>query len=152
MLMLLFRLGDSRYAIPVREVIEVTPHVELQALARTPDYVAGLCNYRGQQVPVIDLCRLVEDRCCCKLLTTRIMLVRFPTAGGGSATLGLLAEAVTETAYVDDAAFACTGVQSDEAPFLGDAAQLRQGLVRSVTVAELLPPQVQSLLFPAQVG
>ena len=47
MLMLLFQLGNSRYAIPAREVVEVTPRVRLEPLARTPGYVAGLLNYRS---------------------------------------------------------------------------------------------------------
>lgn len=151
MLMLLFQLGDSRYAIPAREVVEVTPWVRLESLAQTPDYVAGLLNYRSEHVPVIDLCRLVNKQSCSNSLTTRIILVRFSAPDGDTRTLGLLAETVTETLSMEDIAFSDTGFKVDEAPFLGQAAQSGQGLVRKISVAELLPRQLQLQLFPLAV-
>jgi chemotaxis-related protein WspB len=147
MLMLLFNLGDSRYAIPAREVIEIAPRVRLEPLARTPEYVAGLLNYRGDHVPVLDLCRLVKERGCSDSLTTRIILVHFAGANGKSLTLGLIAEAVTETLAMEDIAFSDTGVNLDEAPFLGEAAHSSQGLVRKLNVTDLLPRHLQTQLF-----
>ena len=44
MLMLLFHLGNSQYTIPVNEVVEVAPHVELGPIDRAPEYIAGLFN------------------------------------------------------------------------------------------------------------
>lgn len=151
MLMLSFELGNSRYAIPARDVVEVTPRVRLEPLARTPDYVAGLLNYRGEHVPVIDLCQLINRERCRNSLTTRIILVPFSGANGATGTLGLLAEAVTETLRIEASAFADTGVKVDAAPFLGRAAHSHQGLVRSISVAELLPDNLQSQLFAATV-
>lgn len=147
MLMLLFQLGNGRYALPARDVVEVTPHVRLEPLAGTPSYVAGLLNYRTRHVPVIDLCQLVSNQACRDSLTTRVILVRFAAADGPSGTLGLLAEAVTETLPIDEIAFSDTGIRSDTAPFLGEAAHSSRGLVRKITVAELLPDHVRSQLF-----
>jgi chemotaxis-related protein WspB len=149
MLLLLFQLGTSRYAIPAREVAEVIPRVRLEPLARTPAYVAGLLNYRGMHVPVIDLCQLNHNQACRNSLTTRIILVTFRRTDGETGTLGLLAEAVTEALRIDDSAFSDTGVKVEEAPFLGPAAQSNQGLVRRITVAELLPDHIQSQLYAA---
>jgi chemotaxis-related protein WspB len=151
MLMLLFQLGNSRYAIPAREVVEVTPRVRLEPLASTPEYVAGLLNYRGEHVPVIDLCQLINSEPCRNSLTTRIILVPFSGANGATGTLGLLAEAVTETLRIEESAFADTGVKVDEAPFLGQAAHSSQGVVRSVSVADLLPHQLRAQLFASAV-
>ena len=152
MLMLLFQLGNSRYAIPARDVVEVTPRVRLEPLASTPDYVAGLLNYRGEHVPVIDLCQLINRERCRNSLTTRIILVPFSGPNGATGTLGLLAEAVTETLWIEESAFADTGVKVDAAPFLGQAAHSSQGVVRSISVAELLPDNLQSQLFAATVA
>lgn len=151
MLMLLFQLGDGRYAIPARDVVEVTPYVRLEALPGTPGYVAGLLNYRARHVPVIDLCQLVSNHACRDSLTTRIVLVQFPGTDGASRTLGLLAEAVTETLPIDEIAFSDTGIRVDTAPFLGDAAHSKHGLVRRITVAELLPEPLRSQLFACAV-
>ena len=82
MLMLLFHLGDSQYAIPATEVVEVTPRVALEVITRTPDYVAGLFNYRGRHVPVIDLCQVLQGCCCRNSFTTRTILVKFPPGSG----------------------------------------------------------------------
>ena len=147
MLMLLFQLGNGRYALPARDVVEVTPHVQLEPIAGTPGYVAGLLNYRTRHVPVIDLCQLVSNQACSDSLTTRIILVRFPAAYGTGGTLGLLAETVTETLPIDEIAFSDIGIRSDTAPFLGAAAHSSRGLVRKVTVTELLPDHVRSQLF-----
>lgn len=153
MLMLLFHLGDSRYAIPVTEVIEVAPHVALGFVARAPAFVAGLFNYRGRNVPVIDLCRLLQERSCRDCLTTRIILVEFPVAVGcGSRILGLLAERVTETITMNPADFTDSGIRIDDAPCLGQVAQTVQGPVQQVSIGELLPEAIQAQLFPAEAG
>lgn len=151
MLMLLFQLAECRYAVPAREVVEVTPHVQLEPLAGTPAYVAGLLNYRTSHVPVIDLCQLVNHRACRDSLTTRIILVRFPRDDGPGGTLGLLAEAVTETLPIDEIAFSDTGIRVDGAAFLGAAAHSSRGLVRRISVAELLPDPLRAQLFASPV-
>jgi chemotaxis-related protein WspB len=150
--MLLFHLGNSRYAIPVTEVVEVTPRVVLETIARAPDYVAGLFNYRGRHVPVIDLCRVLQHRPCRDSFTTRIILVDFPLAAGGKRTLGLLAERVTETIEFDPAAFTTTGLNMPDAPYLGQAARHNADLIQQISVADLLPHSVQAQLFPAEAG
>jgi chemotaxis-related protein WspB len=152
MLMLLFHLGNSQYAIPAAEVVEVTPRVALAAIAQAPDYVAGLFNYRGRHVPVIDLCQILRNRSCRDSFTTRTILVDFPLAGGGSQTLGLLAERVTETIEIDPAAFTTTGLNMPDAPYLGQATRCDADLIQKITIAELLPDSVQQQLFPGEAG
>ncbi len=150
MLMLLFQLGNSRYAIPAREVVEIASMAELELLPKTPAYIAGLFNYRGQHVPVIDLCRLVNSQDCSKRITTRMILVNFPLVAGGTRTLGLLAERVTETLQLNEDAFTDTGINIDDAPFIGPAAHTTQGLVQKLSITDLVPPDVQSQLYPAE--
>jgi chemotaxis-related protein WspB len=147
--MLLFQLGNSRYAIPVADVVEVAPRVDLEPVARSPHYVAGLFNYRGRHAPVIDLCQLTQQRQCADSFTTRIVMVDFPLRDGGKRTLGLLAEQVTETADMDPAGFSTTGLHVSDAPWLGEAAYTAQGMVQQISIAELLPEAVQAQLFAA---
>ncbi|VAW75778.1 hypothetical protein MNBD_GAMMA15-2482 [hydrothermal vent metagenome] len=150
MLMLLFQLGNSRYAVPAREVVEIASMVELEPLPKTPDYIAGLFNYRGQHVPVIDLCRLLNNQACSNRITTRMILVEFPLSAGGTRTLGLLAERVTETLQLDESEFTDTGISIADAPFIGHAAHTDQGLVQRLSVTDLVPTDVQLQLYPAE--
>ena len=152
MLMLLFQLGNSRYAVPAREVVEIASMVELEPLPKTPDYIAGLFNYRGQHVPVLDLRQLVSNHPCSNRITTRMILVDFPLAAGGTRTLALLAEHVTETLQLDEQEFTDTGINIPDAPFIGKAAYTDQGLVQKLSITDLVPPDVQSQLYPAEAG
>ncbi len=150
MLMLLFQLGNSRYAVPAREVVEIASMVELEPLPGTPDYITGLFNYRGQHVPVLDLCLLINKQACCNLITTRMILVDFPLVTGGTRTLGLLAERVTETMIIDEQDFTDTGIRIPDAPFIGRATHSEQGLVQQLSITELVPADVQSHLYPVE--
>jgi chemotaxis-related protein WspB len=152
MLMLLFNLGNSQYAISAREVVEVAPLVRLEAISMAPDYIAGLFNYRGKHVPVIDLSRLIIRRPCENSITTRMILVHLTGASGMQRMLGLIAEQVTETASMDPADFSCTGVEIADAPYLAEATHTENGMIQQIRVCDLLPESVQKLLFPAETG
>jgi chemotaxis signal transduction protein len=57
---LVFRVGQNLFAAPIRNVEEV---VELPALVPLPDAartIAGLCNYHGRMVAVIDVAELTS--------------------------------------------------------------------------------------------
>jgi chemotaxis-related protein WspB len=47
MLLLLFEIGNGRYALETSQIIEIVPLVNLKKIPTTPAYVAGLMNYRG---------------------------------------------------------------------------------------------------------
>ena len=151
MLTLLFQLGDSRYSIPVTEVVEVIPNLKLERIDRAPDHIAGLFNYRGQHVPVVDLCRLLKKRSCARLFTTRIVLVDFPSADGNTRLLGLLGERITETVEIDADTLTDTGLNMADAPCLGRAAHTERGLIQHISVRDLLPIELQAQLFAAEV-
>ena len=57
---LLFSLGNDRYGLDTRRVVRVLPQLELKEIPQAPGWVAGLMNYRGQPVPVIDLAMLAH--------------------------------------------------------------------------------------------
>lgn len=77
MLMLLFYIGDDRYALEGSRVVEVVPRVALKTLHHAPEYIPGLFNYRSRFVPVIDLCHLIQGTPCRPLLSSRIILVNY---------------------------------------------------------------------------
>jgi chemotaxis-related protein WspB len=147
MLLLVFQLGASRFALDARAIVEVVPLMKLEPIAHAPAYVAGLFNYRGELVPVIDLRQLTRDQPCSPHMTSRIMLVNYPLPGGRQRLLGLLAEQVTETIKREREAFTANGIHIHDTPYLGDIAQDEQGMIHFLQFEQLLPAAVCELLF-----
>ncbi|RRQ22713.1 chemotaxis protein CheW [Thiohalobacter thiocyanaticus] len=147
MLHVLFHLDDQRYALETGRLVEVVPFVELRELPRAPACVAGLFDYRGRMVPVIDLTALALGRPSRVLHSTRILLIDYPLAEGGSRPLGLLAERVVETLKLAPEAFTDAGVEIPEAHYLGRVAHDERGLLQAIETDALLTPEVEALLF-----
>ncbi len=97
MLMLVCYAGNDRYAIESSRVIEVIPRVVLRKVYHLPAYVAGLFNYRGEIVAVIDMCQLIQGIPSNAHLSTRIIMLGNTKQDGTKQYLGLMAERVTET-------------------------------------------------------
>lgn len=159
MLMLLFYIGEDRYAINCRRVVEVVPRVTLKKLHHAPEYVSGLFNYRSHLVPVIDLRQLIQGNSCRPHLSTRIVLVnsqRRDSADGNSYDtspshiLGLIAERVTETLNKPEAEFVDPGIKMDAAPYLGEMIADERGMIQLIRVEYLLPESQRSHLLPEQ--
>jgi chemotaxis-related protein WspB len=147
MLFLLFQLGDDRYALEATEVVEVLPLVEVNRIPRSPAGVAGVFDFHGTPVPVVDLSFMAFERPSSMRLSTRIILVRQPDASGRERLLGLLAEKVTETISRDAKDFAPSGVTTKEARYLGPLTSDERGFIQRIHVRELLSQSVREVLF-----
>ncbi len=149
MLLLLFRIGEERYGLNASQVVEVAPQVCLKKIPQAPNYIAGLFDYRGLPVPVIDLCQLVNTQTCKRRMTTRIILLNYKQDNGSQQILGLLAEQVTETVKQDPKSLLSSELSIGEAPWLGDLVKDEQGLLQLINVDGLLPKAGQASLFSA---
>ncbi len=147
MLLLVFEAGNNRYGIEASEIIEVVPVVAFTKVPHAPAYVAGLFNYRGTVVPVIDLQALLGENPARRLISTRIMVVRFPSAAGPDRELGLLAERITETRRCGAEDFQPAGIQPQGAKYLGSVLADAGSFVQKVTVSEILTEDVKRILF-----
>lgn len=147
MLYLNFHIADERYAMEVNRVIEITPVAQLRRLPLAEAYIAGIFNYRGEPVPIIDLCQLFVARPCNRHMSTRIMVVRYAGHGGEPHTLGLIAERVTETLNLAPEDFCDSGLTLERAPFLLGIANDQRGLVQLIDCDRLLPDAVARQLF-----
>jgi chemotaxis-related protein WspB len=152
MLFFLFRLADDRYALDALQIAEILPLVRVKRLPRAPAGVAGIIDYHGAPVPLIDLSQLALGRPARQRLGTRIILVNYPDPEGTTHLLGLLAERATETMRRDPADFVACGVGNDPAPYLGPVAADAQGLVQWIQVDKLLPLSVRDQLFKQPVA
>jgi len=52
---LTFALGDEEYGLEILKVREIIGYMDITAVPRTPEYVKGVINLRGQVIPVVDL-------------------------------------------------------------------------------------------------
>ncbi|MBD2774162.1 chemotaxis protein CheW [Iningainema sp. BLCCT55] len=163
MLMLLFYVGNDRYALESKLVIEVIPKVELKKLHNAPNYMPGLFNYRNRLVPVIDLCHLIGGHPCSSHLSTRIILVNYqgetalslqetlpenylaPTSH--TKILGLMAERITGTLRKQETELFDSGIQVDAAPYLGEMIADGQGMIQCIHVEHLLPDSQKKFYF-----
>lgn len=100
MLYLLFKLNQETVALKAGDVIEVIPFVRIRPIHNTPEYIAGEINYRGSSALVVDLQQLYSRQQTQRLLSTRIIMVRY-----GETVLGLIAGEVTDTAQIADEDF-----------------------------------------------
>lgn len=149
MLFLLFHLDRDRYAIEARQVVSVLPLVRVKAIPQAPAAVAGLFDYRGELVPLIDLCELALGRAARSLLSTRIIVVDYADDEGVPRKLGLIAEQVLETLRRDEREFEPSAVDSPHAAYLGPVASDAQGPIQRIEVRALLSRPVRELLFQA---
>ncbi len=147
MLFLQFQLGKDRYALDTREIAEVLPLVDIAAIPRASPEVAGICNYRGTPVPVIDLSQLILGRPAQRRLHTRLVIVHYADAGGTSRLLGLIAEQATLTLRCDPEGFSAPGLIGHAAGHLGPVAMDADGLIQWTDVNQLLTPSVRERLF-----
>jgi chemotaxis-related protein WspB len=157
MLFLLFQLGVDRYAIDAAQVAEVLPLVRLKQIPAAPPWVAGAFSYHGEPVPVIDLSSLALGRPAQRRLGTRIVLVHYPQSGAAgpgadSRLLGIVVEKAISTLRRDPSDFAACGIDNAGAPYLGPVTDHPGGLIQWVSVKDMLPEPVRSLLFPATVA
>jgi len=53
--LIVFRLGEQRYAIPLVQVVEIQPFEQYSPVPGVPPFIKGVMNVRGQIFTVVDL-------------------------------------------------------------------------------------------------
>ena len=146
MLFLQLQIGEDSYVLDTERVVEVLPLVRIQPIPGSPPGVAGLFNYRGTPVPVIDLTQLTLGHCAPRRLSTRLIVLRYNLY-----RLALMAEQATGTIQRDAADFTAAGLTSEATPYLGPVTRDAGRLIQWIQVDRLLPPSVSRVLFrPAE--
>jgi len=145
MLLLSFNISNERYVIETNKVIEIVPMVLLKKIPGAGKVVAGMLNYHGQAVPVIDINALCNSDVVKKSLTSRIILLQYKE----ERILGLLAERVTETLHIDDSEFNDIGIKVSDYDFLGKVAEHDDSLLQLINIENLLSESLEGALFSA---
>ena len=147
MLHVLCRIGRDAYAIPGSAVERILPFAALKNVPGAEDCLAGLLNYRGEAVPVADLCRILTGTPARECLSTRILLCPLPEAASGR--IGLLAEDVTGTRDLQPEEFQSAG--ADGAACLEGVVSSLGGLLQRIAIRKVLPEgYLAALRLPAR--
>jgi chemotaxis-related protein WspB len=133
--------------LPASRVIEVLPLMNLKRVPGAPAGLAGVLNFHGTPVPVIDLNQMALGEPAARRLSTRIILVLYPLGAQESRALGLIAEHATNMIQRSIQDFIETGVESDDARFLGKVAKDAGGLIQWIEVERLLTSEIRNVLF-----
>jgi chemotaxis-related protein WspB len=152
MLLLLIRVGEGRYAVDARDVMEVVPRVGLRAIPHAPAFLAGVYDSAGQIVPVIDLGLLFHGTGCPERLSTRIVVVSYPLPGRPPARLGLVAERVSELCEVEAGEVPTGGTGAGQTSYLGPMFRLGGELTQMLRVDALLTAELRDELFGVLLG
>ncbi len=151
MLMLLLQIGRDQYALRTSEIVEIVPRVALRAVPQAPAEVAGLMNFRGEIVIVIDLPRLVLGVGCKDALSSRIVVVEYMNLAGRARRLGLLAERITETIYRNEEDFTTSALNLEKTPFLGGVAVDDRGMLQYLLIDKLIADSLLHTLLPEEM-
>jgi len=97
---LTFKLDDEVFALDVANVREILDMTPITKVPRTPDFMRGVINLRGNVVPVVDMrikfgMRKAEDT-----INTCIIVVEV-SFDGEKAVLGAMADSVQEVFELD---------------------------------------------------
>jgi len=147
MLYLVFRIGRDRYALEAKRIVEVIPLLPLTRLPQAPRGIGGVFNYRGQPVPVVDLCELTQGHSASERLSTRIIIIHYPDRSGQPRLLGLVAEQATEILRTEPDQVVAGGLTFGTAPYLGPVLMDGQVPVQLLREQRLLSEPVRDLLF-----
>ena len=147
MVYLLFQIGADRYALEAAGIAAVEPLVRLKRIPQAAAGIAGVVDYHGEPVPVVDLHAMALGQPAEASLSTRLVMVQYRCADGQERLLGLLAEKATETARYENRDFQDPGVTTEGAPYLGPVVHDARGIIQRVEVARLLTPEVRDVLW-----
>lgn len=176
MLLLVFRAAENLYAIDVARVVEVVPRINLRRLPHAPGFLAGVFDYRGKVVPVIDLGVMLGSESSRDRLSTRIILVNSrPTAPSppgqlGEADrqdtaatrdnlqeeqpreqrpwlLGLIAEQVSDVFSIKPEQVISSSIQLPQTPYLGAIVQIDHEMVQLIAVDRVLEDPLRRSFF-----
>lgn len=72
--MVVFRLAGEQYGVHISQIQEITKLVKITRVPRSPEYVKGVFNLRGDLIPVIDLRKRFAMPCGEQTDRSRIMV------------------------------------------------------------------------------
>lgn len=93
--LVVFSLGREEFAVEVTQVREIMRMEEITRMPKTPSFVEGIINLRGQIIAVIDLGKQLNMESASKSAETRIIVVE-----AEDVKVGMIVDSVSEVLRV----------------------------------------------------
>lgn len=146
MLLLIFKADENQYALETTRVLRVLPRVALRKCPGAPAYIAGILNYRGAPVAVVDLGQLLNNSPCRQFLSTRIILAEYTGKRVSKILLGLMAEGATSIMHKDNPDFIERPLNTPNAAFQGKMFRDGERLIQLIKIEEIAPAELEQML------
>lgn len=104
-----FKLGKEEYALSITKVQEIIMPVEKTTIPRSPEYVDGVINLRGNIIPIIDGRKRFGIPLAEETSETRIMVLELEDS-----TVGLTVDSVSEVIHIPAKDVQSSPVNSDD--------------------------------------
>ncbi len=132
---IIFSLGDTECAAKVESVREIERMLEVTRVPRTPVWVEGITNLRGNIVTVVDLRSFMGMAHATPSRASRIIVSR-----AGEVVMGLLVDRVSEIRYLRPSAIRSPGADlgGGLAPYLRGIYQLDGRLLSVIDIGKVL--------------
>jgi purine-binding chemotaxis protein CheW len=99
---LTFALGKEEYGLPILKVREIIGLMDITAVPRTPAYIKGVLNLRGQVIAIMDLRARFAMPAVEETDETCIIVVEMQAAGGRKLSTGIIVDRVSEVLNIAD--------------------------------------------------
>lgn len=89
--LIVFKIGKEEFGVPIQQVKEIIRLTPITAVPRSPVFIEGVINLRGQIVAVVDLARRLQLKPQPRCDNTRIIVLEIETN-----TVGVIVDEVSE--------------------------------------------------------
>ncbi|MFH1062975.1 MAG: chemotaxis protein CheW [Candidatus Omnitrophota bacterium] len=73
--LVVFKIGEEEFGVEINQVREIVKLVSITRMPKSPAFIEGVVNLRGQIITVIDLSRRLDLPSAGRTDSTRIMVV-----------------------------------------------------------------------------
>ena len=106
-----------------------------------------MIDYRGETLPLIDICFLLSGAPCKVVLCSRVLIGTIKSPEGKTVKVGWLFDGVTETVRIMEDQFKVPPLHLEQALYLGDVATDEKGIMQRIIVQNILPDDAYAILF-----
>jgi len=89
--LVVFLIGDEEFGVDIKQVREIVRLREITRMPKSPKFIEGVVNLRGQVVSVVDLAKRLEIPSLPKGENSRIIVIEVETN-----TVGMIVDSVSE--------------------------------------------------------
>jgi len=136
---IIFRVADERYGVPIEEVREINRITTITRIPKSPDFLEGVMNLRGEVTPIVDLRKRFGLPQIQRDESTRIIVTEIE----GKKT-GFIVDSVEGVEKIVESAISAVPeviLAGEAGRFIEKIARLEEGVILILDMARILSEQ-----------